>query len=123
MYQNIIIGDLIMDIYELLNKIIINKSFSLSSHLFTSIDREKLDKNDIPLFDILKDISSLGTEINNHGIKFHPMYIGVNGNRTFSVEDLTDDNYKILKTIDFQRVPLNFKGLSCRYSMDTTKRF
>lgn len=100
-----------MDIYELLDKIITNKRFELSSHLFTQTDKEILDESDRPLFDILRNISSLGTEIYNSGIMFHPMFIMADGQRTFSIEDITDDNYKMLKAIDFQRVPLVLRAL------------
>lgn len=100
-----------MDIYDLLNRIIINKSFALSPHLFTQADRKELDESDRPLFDILKNISSLGTEIHNSGIKFHPMFIMGNGQKTFSVEDITNNDYEILKSIDFQKIPLVLKAL------------
>ena len=35
-----------MDIYEELNKIITNKQFTLSTYLFSKIDRETLDENE-----------------------------------------------------------------------------
>lgn len=100
-----------MDIYELLNKIVINKRFALSSYLFTQADRDELYESDIPLFDILRNISSLGTEIHNSGIKFYPMCIMTDGQRTFSVEDITDDDYEILKAIDFHKIPLVLRAL------------
>lgn len=100
-----------MDIYELLNKIVINKKIALLSHLFTQADREILDRSDIPLFDILKKISSLGTEIHNSRIKFFPMFVMADEQRTFSVEDITDDDYELLKAIDFQKIPLVLRTL------------
>ena len=100
-----------MDIYELLNKIIVNESFKLSSDLFTQADRESLNENDKPLFDLLKNISSMSIEIYNSGITFHPMFVMVDGRRAFAVEDITDDDYEILKAIDFQRLPLILRSL------------
>ena len=47
-----------MDIYEVLNRIVTNRRFELSAHIFTQIDREELDEKDKQLFDILKNISS-----------------------------------------------------------------
>lgn len=99
-----------MDIYELLNKIIVNESFKLSSYLFTQADRDRLDESARPLFDLLKNISSLGTEIHNLGITFHPMFVMADGQRTFAVEDITDDDYEMLKAIDFERLPLVLKS-------------
>ena len=95
-----------MDIYELLNKIIVNKSFKISSNLFTQTDRDRLDESDRPLFDLLANISSLGTEIDNSGITFHPMFVMADGRRTFAVEDITDDDYEMLKAINFEKLPL-----------------
>jgi hypothetical protein len=100
-----------MDIYELLNKIIVNKRHGLSAKLFTQSDRDSLDDGDIPLFDLLTNISSLGTEIHNSGIKFHPMFVMAGGQRTFAVEDITDNDYEMLKNIDFERVPLVLRAL------------
>lgn len=100
-----------MDIYEELNKIITNKQFTLSTYLFSKIDRETLDENDKNLFDILNNLSSLGIKIHDLEIEFYPMYTMADGKRTFSIEDMTDDNYEILKKIDFQRLPLVLRAL------------
>ena len=100
-----------MDIYEVLNRIVTNRRFELSAHIFTQIDREELDEKDKQLFDILKNISSIGTKIYNSGIEFHPMFVMADGNRTFSVEDITDDYYVMLKNMDFQKVPLVLRAL------------
>lgn len=95
-----------MDIYELLNKIVTNKCFELSPQLFMQANTEQLDENDKHLFDIFKNISSLGIEISSSGIKFHPMFIMANGQRTFAIEDITDSDYKILQSVDYNRLPL-----------------
>ena len=55
------------------------------------IDGELLDESDKPLFDILKNISSLGIKIRDLEIEFH--------------------NYEILKNIDFQKLPLVLRAL------------
>lgn len=76
-------GDEIMNIYELLNKIVVNRRHSLSANLFTEEAREELDENEKHIFDLLRNISSLGTKINNKGIEFHPMFVMSDGSRTF----------------------------------------
>lgn len=100
-----------MDIYGLLNKIILNENFQLSSNLFIQTDRERLDEKDKRLFDILKNISSLGIEIRNSGITFHPKFVMADGRRTFSIEDITDDDYEVLKSVDFKKLPLILRSL------------
>lgn len=52
-----------MNIYELLNKIIINEKYSLSSELFIQEDREQLCDDEKKIFDLLKNISSICTKI------------------------------------------------------------
>ena len=95
-----------MDIYELLNKIIVNESLELSSDLFTQADRDRLDDSDRQLFDLLKNVSSLSMKIYDSEITFYPMFVMVNGRKTFAVEDITDDDYEMLKAINFERLPL-----------------
>ncbi len=99
-----------MDIYELLNAIIPDEKTALSSRLFTDVDKEKLDENAKPLYDLVRDISSMSIEVENINIKFHPMVI-INGQRSFAIEDITDDNYEMLKAIDLQKVPLVLRSL------------
>lgn len=100
-----------MDIYDLLNQIIVNKSYELSAHLFTKTDREKLDGNNQLIFDLLKNISSLGTKVHNSGIEFHPMFVKADGQRTFSVDDITEDQYLLLSNLYFERIPLILRAL------------
>lgn len=100
-----------MNIYELLNKIIVNKQFELSSRLFDDKYRDELDEKDVLLFDLLKNISSIGTEIHNSSIKFHPMLVMADGRRTYSVEDITEEDYSMLEAMDLNRVPLVLRTL------------
>lgn len=100
-----------MNIYEVLNKIIVNRRFELSSRLFDDNYRNELTGEEVILFDLLKDISSIGTEIHNSGIKFHPMFTMADGSRTFSVEDITEEDFLMLETMEFNRVPLVLRAL------------
>lgn len=100
-----------MDVYDLLNQIIENKRYKLSTHLFTDVDREKLNDSDKMIFDILKKISSLGTQVQNSGIKFYPMFDGADGQRRFSVEDITENEYQLLSNLCFEKIPLVLRAL------------
>lgn len=100
-----------MNIYEVLNKVIVNKRYELSSRLFDDKYRDELIKKDVILFDLLKNISSIGTEIHNSGIKFHPMFTMADGRRTFSVEDITEEDFSMLEAMDLNRVPLVLRAL------------
>ena len=64
-----------VNIYELLNRIIVNKRYSLSPNLFIEADRTELSEEERSIFDLLKNIVSLGTKIHNDGIEFYPMFV------------------------------------------------
>ncbi len=100
-----------MNIYEVVNKVIVNKRYNLSSSLFDDKHRDELIEKDVILFDLLKNISSIGTEIHNSSIKFHPMFIMADGRRTFSVEDITEEDFSMLEAMELNRVPLVLRAL------------
>lgn len=100
-----------MNIYEVLNKVIVNKRYELSSGLFDDKYRDELIEKDVRLFDLLKNISSIGTEIHNSSIKFYPMFTMADGRRTFSVEDITEEDFSMLEAMDLNRVPLVLRTL------------
>ena len=72
-----------VNIYELLNRSIVNKRYSLSPNLFIEADRIELSEEEKSIFDLLKNIVSLGTKIHDDGIEFHPMFVMADGSRTF----------------------------------------
>ena len=45
-----------VNIYELLNRIIVNKRYSLSPNLFIEADRTELSEEEISIYDLLKNI-------------------------------------------------------------------
>lgn len=94
-----------MNIYNLLNKIIINEPLELSAVLFNQEDRNNLDEDDKELFDILKNISSLNIEIQDQKIIFSPGFEFNGKNRSFNLEDLTEYDYEKLMSIDFDKIP------------------
>lgn len=100
-----------MNIYEVLNKVNVNRRYDLSSQLFEDKYRDELIEKDVILFDLLKNISSLGTEIHNDGIKFHPMLIMADEQRSFSIEDITEEEFSLLETMDLNKVPLVLRAL------------
>lgn len=100
------LGVEILNIYELLKQIIVNKRYSLSPDLFNEDDREALVEEEKCIFDLLKNISSLGTKIHNDGIEFHPMLVMADGSRTFSIEDISENDYLILHNLELDKIPL-----------------
>ena len=98
-----------MNIYDLLNGIIVGEKVSLSANLFENTKREKLDtEENKKIFDICRNVSSLGPKVTDDGIEFHP-FMRWEGKRTFDIEDLTEDDFISLKSLDLLKVPLNLR--------------
>lgn len=100
-----------MNIYEILNKIITEPHYYSMSQLFTNVDKSTIEEKDIRLFDLLNNISSMGTHVSNSGITFNPMFISKDGNRSFAIEDINDEDYQILEKIDLSRLPLALRAI------------
>ncbi len=95
-----------MNIYELLNQIIVNKKYTLLSSLFTDADKENLPEEERYIFDLIKNISSLGMKIDDNGIEFCPMLVMADGRRAFSIEDISEDDYLKLQNLELEKLPL-----------------
>lgn len=99
-----------MNIYELLEEIVVVKKHHLSPQIYTDEAKEKLESDiDKQLFDLLKNISSLGTKITKDGIEFHP-FIVWEGKRSFAIEDMSDKDYTLLSSVELLKVPLNLRA-------------
>lgn len=100
-----------MNIYDLLNEIVVVKKRGLSANLFETTKREQLDtETDKKTFDLCKNISSLGTKVTDKGIEFHP-FMRWEGKRTFAIEDLTEEDFISLQSMDLSKVPLNLRAI------------
>lgn len=99
-----------MNIYEVLHDIVNNNKHRLSSSMFFEDKKNSLDTDiDRKLFDLIKNICSLALKISAKDVEFHPHLVW-EGRRTFAIEDLTEDDYTLLNTIDFARVPSIIKA-------------
>ena len=112
-----------MNIYELLNQIIVNKRYLLSPDLFIETYRTELREEEKNIFDLLKNIVSLGTKIHDDGIEFHPMFVMADGSRTFSIEDISEDDYLILHSLKLEKMPLILRALIADILWTNKKEF
>lgn len=101
----------VMTIYDLLNRIIKNKQYELKSSLFCSEDREQLCEEEQDLFDLLKRISSIKIDAYNSEVKFCPMFVWPDGRHTFSVEDISEENFTRIMQLEYDKVPLTLRAL------------
>ena len=98
-------------IYKLLDRIIVNKRHSLSPNSFIEADRTELSEEEKSIFDLLKNIVSLRTKIHNDGIEFHSIFVTAEGRRSFSIEDISEDDYLILHSLELEKMPLILRAL------------
>ncbi len=117
------LGDDAVNIYELLNQIIVNKRYLLSPDLFIETYRTELREEEKNIFDLLKNIVSLGTKIHDDGIEFHPMFVMADGSRTFSIEDISEDDYLILHSLELDKMPLILRALIADILWTNKKEF
>lgn len=100
-----------MNIYDVLGEMIqVKKDCSLRS-MFVECEREKLDVDiDRNIFDVLKNISSLELAVQPDSAEFHPLIILSNGNRSFSIQDMTEEHYSLLSELDLTKLPVNLQA-------------
>ena len=99
-----------MNIYDKLQEIIEVKKYRLSASLFSDEHKQALDtETDKDIFDLLKNISSLAMKVSDNGVEFCP-YLIMDGKRTFAIEDLSEDYYTLLSSLDLSKIPLNLKA-------------
>ena len=86
------------------------KKRELSPLLFQDDKKALLETTDDEKnFDLLKNVSSIATRISNKGVEFCPRYV-FDGKRTFSIEDLSDEDYSRLLSLDFMKMPVNLRA-------------
>lgn len=99
-----------MNIYDLLKECIVIKKYGLNAGAFKDEDRERLDTEEEKIvFDLLKNVSSMAIKVDKKGATFHPFMVW-EGKRTFSIEDLTEDDYKIMESLELEQLPINLRA-------------
>lgn len=94
----------------MLQEIVLDDKSDLSSDLFSDEQRQELDtKTDKEIFDLMKNIASIYLKITDTSVEFCPLII-MNGKRSFSVEDLEEDDYNSLFSLNLDNVPLKLKA-------------
>ena len=83
----------------------------------------ELSEEEKSIFDLLKNIVSLGTKIHDDGIEFHPMFVMADGSRTFSIEDISEDDYLILHSLELDKMPLILRALIADILWTNKKEF
>ncbi|QTE74269.1 DUF4209 domain-containing protein [Clostridiales bacterium FE2010] len=94
-----------MDLYELLNAEADKQTDTLPDSLFSEINKQKIDKpEDKAVFDLLGNLFSLRMQLVDKDVQFHPFL------RAFSLDSLTEQDYKTLESLDISRIPMFVKA-------------
>ena len=91
--------------------------------MFIEADRSTLSEKEKSIFDLLKNIVSLGTKIHDDRIEFHPMFVMADGSRTFSIEDISEEDYLILHNLELDKIPLTLRALIADILWTNKKEF
>lgn len=98
-----------MTVYEALNQIE-TKSFVLFGTDAFQYDLATLDtENDRRIYNLIKDVCSLHTKISAKNIEFQPSIV-LMGKRSFDLQDMTEDDFILLESLDISRLPLNIQA-------------
>lgn len=99
-----------MTVYELVNETINIDNFTLHGDSFPTKAKEKLDSDeDKRIYDLIRNVASIYAEISDKGVKFQPSIVW-EGKRSFGVQDISDNDYEILMTLDLDKLPLNVRA-------------
>ncbi len=94
----------------MLEEIVVDDNVDLSFALFPDERKQELDsETDKKIFDLMKNIASIALKITDTDVEFCPLIV-MNGKRSFSVEDLKEDDYISLYSLNLDNVPLKLKA-------------
>lgn len=65
----------------------------------------------------------MGTKIHDDRIEFHPMFVMADGSRTFSIEDISEEDYLILHNLELDKIPLTLRALIADILWTNKKEF
>ena len=95
-----------MNIYEILQEIITVDQRRLTMSAFTEEKLSELsEERDKKIYILLRNLASLGVKFKNGNIEVYPYFITADGKRSFSVEDLSEDDYALLRSLEFDKIP------------------
>ena len=95
-----------MDIYALLKIVFPPKTVRLDASNFSEDSYNHLsDEDDRKIFSLLKKIASVSVRYEKGEAIFIPAFVFQDGSRTVSLQDLSEDDYKLLYSLKFEDLP------------------
>ena len=99
-----------MDIYSFLDKYN-NVEYGIDHELFSNYTESLLSQDfDKVIFKLLSKISEIGFRFNEGKIIYNPLFSYEDGSRSFYIDDLNDEDFELLKKINYIKLPNNAKA-------------
>lgn len=99
-----------MDIYSFLNQYN-NTEYGLDYELFINYNESDFSQNlDKDIFNLLARISEIGFRFNEGNIIYNPLFLYEDGSRSFYIDDLSDEDFNLLKKINNNKLSNNVKA-------------
>lgn len=95
-----------MNIYELMQRIFLPKKITISAKDFAdNAFNELTDGDDKRIFILLKKIATIYVRYKKDDVIFSPAYEMADGRRTFALQDLNDEDYTLLYSLNINELP------------------
>ena len=99
-----------MDIYSFLDQYN-NTEYGLDYELFINYNESDFSQNlDKDIFNLLARISEIGFRFNEGNIIYNPLFLYEDGSRSFYIDDLSDEDFNLLKKINNNKLSSNVKA-------------
>ena len=99
-----------MDIYSFLGQYN-NTEYGLDHELFINYNESDFSQNlDKDIFNLLARISEIGFRFNEGNIIYNPLFLYEDGSRSFYIDDLSDEDFNLLKKIINNKLSNNVKA-------------
>lgn len=99
-----------MDIYSFLGQYN-NTEYGLDYELFIKYNESDFSQNlDKGIFNLLARISEIGFRFNEGNIIYNPLFLYEDGSRSFYIDDLSDEDFNLLKKINNNKLSNNVKA-------------
>lgn len=99
-----------MDIYSFLDQYN-NTEYGLDYKLFVNYNESDFSQNlDKDIFNLLARISEIGFRFNEGNIVYNPLFLYEDGSRSFYIDDLSDEDFNLLKKINNNKLSNNVKA-------------
>lgn len=99
-----------MDIYSFLERYN-NTEYGLDYKLFINYNESDFTQDlDKAIFNLLTKISEIGFRFNEGKIIYNPLFLYEDGSRSFHIDDLNDEDFNLLKEINYDQLSNNVKA-------------